>query len=237
MKKFAFLLLLLLSGICNSQSVNDYKYVIVPDKFDFLKEANQYNMNTLVKMMFEKYGFVTYLQSENISQEMAMNRCKSLYADVVKSSGFLNTNLTIQLKDCTGQVVYTSEMGQSKEKLHQKAYYEALREASKSFDVLGYAYNGANGEKTMSLTEKAVPVSEAKPVYDNQVFAIATTNGYDVKDNKGRLILKMFKTSQPDNYTAQMETINGVVFKKDNMWFFEYYRNNQLVTEKLNLKF
>ena len=40
MKKALFLLLFLASSLCFSQSVNIYKYAIVPSKFEFLKDKD-----------------------------------------------------------------------------------------------------------------------------------------------------------------------------------------------------
>ena len=35
-------------------SINDYKYVSVPDKFDFLKSNDQYQLNSLTKFFLKK---------------------------------------------------------------------------------------------------------------------------------------------------------------------------------------
>ena len=47
----------------------------------------------------------------------------------------------------------------------------------------------------------------------------------------------MYKTSQSDSYSAKMEDITGVVFKKDGNWVFEYYLNDEPVSQVLNIKF
>ena len=60
MKKQFLLLLLLVSGFSFAQSLNDYKTVIVPLKFDFLKSENQYRMSTLSKYNLNKVGFDVY---------------------------------------------------------------------------------------------------------------------------------------------------------------------------------
>ena len=50
------------------ENVNNYKYIIVPKKFDFLKEENQYRVNTFTKFLFEKQGFkMLLLEFEMIS--------------------------------------------------------------------------------------------------------------------------------------------------------------------------
>ncbi len=35
---------------CFTTNLNNYKYVLVPKKFDFLKEADQYQLNSLTKV-------------------------------------------------------------------------------------------------------------------------------------------------------------------------------------------
>lgn len=234
MKKIILLFAFIISVAGYAQDLNRYKYVIVPERFDFLKDPDQYSLNTLVKKIFENQGFLVYYSNDDMPIEVRAERCNSLYADVVKSSGFLTTNLTITLKDCKGNMVFSSITGKSKEKEHKKAYYEALREASRSLDIAAYAAKGGIGTETpvAAAVVKSAPASR-----ENQLIARPTANGYDLIDNSQKPVLKMFRTSQPDSYTAQMETLNGVVFKKDGEWVFEYYLNDELVSQKLNIKF
>ena len=49
--------LIVVSNVYSQSNLNDYKYVIVPNKFDFLKENDQYQLNSLAAFLFEKYGF------------------------------------------------------------------------------------------------------------------------------------------------------------------------------------
>jgi len=243
MKKTLLLLALLFSGICFAQSevINKYKYVIIPEKFDFLKENNKYNLNTLTKMVFDKYGFETYFINEKMPDELALNKCLALYADLKDDSGMLSTGLLIQIKDCSGQVLYTSAEGKSKQKDYKKAYYESLREASASLASLNYKYSGP--ATAILTTPEAMPVHSspaATPVAVNvegQLFAQPIANGYQLVDTTPKVVAKMYKTSQQDYYTAQGDNKNGVIFKKGNDWFFEYYLNDKLVSEKLSIKF
>ena len=243
MKKTLLLLALLFSGICFAQSevINKYKYVIIPEKFDFLKENNKYNLNTLTKMVFDKYGFETYFINEKMPDELALNKCLALYADLKDDSGMLSTGLLIQIKDCSGQVLYTSAEGKSKQKDYKKAYYESLREASASLASLNYKYAGP--ATAILTTPEAMPVHSspaATPVAVNvegQLFAQPIANGYQLVDTTPKVVAKMYKTSQQDYYTAQGDNKNGVIFKKGNDWFFEYYLNDKLVSEKLSIKF
>ncbi|TRW26368.1 hypothetical protein FMM05_03030 [Flavobacterium zepuense] len=258
MKKALVLLAILFSGFCFAQSetINNYKYVIIPEKFSFLKEPNKHNLNTLTKMVFEKYGFTVFYPNDQMPQDLMLNKCGALYGDLVDDSGILSTNITILLKDCSGKVVYTSLKGRSKEKDFKKAYYEALREAAASMAALNYQYNGTpilqaghpNPNATASVpttpaTQQAVatatPAATVTPtiVNENQLFAQPIANGYQLVDTTPKVVARLYKTSQADYYSAQGEGKTGVIFKKGNDWFFEYYVNDKLVTEKLNIKF
>ena len=46
-------------------SINDYKYVSVPDKFDFLKSNDQYQLSSLTKFLLKKNGFTVLNKSDN----------------------------------------------------------------------------------------------------------------------------------------------------------------------------
>ncbi|MFD2823087.1 hypothetical protein ACFS5M_05365 [Lacinutrix iliipiscaria] len=124
----------------SQNNVNDYKYVIVPNTFEFLKEADKYRLNTLTKLLFEKYGFIALKEDETLPDDIISNSCLALKSDVLKESGVFNTKLKVQLKNCKGDIIFTSQLGQSREKKYQVAYTLALREAFNSFEVLNYSY-------------------------------------------------------------------------------------------------
>ncbi|RYJ45518.1 hypothetical protein [Flavobacterium beibuense] len=237
MKKIALLAALLFSGVLFAQStdINDYKYVVLPKQFTFLSDKNQFSLNDLTKMMFEKKGFEVYYEGDEMPFELKMDKCKALYGDLIMDSKFLSTQMTIVLKNCVGQEVFKSLEGSSKEKELRKAYYESLREASKSLEVTDYKYKGENAQPLQQQTSQdKTTVAQSK---DNQLYAKPTSYGYELLDKTQKTVLKMYKTSQSDSYSAKMEDITGVVFKKDGNWVFEYYLNDEPVSQVLNIKF
>ena len=126
-------------------------------------------------------------------------------------------------------------------KIYKKAYYEALREASASLASLNYKYVGPATVATTTQEIKPLtssPAATPVPVnVEGQLFAQPIANGYQLVDTTPKVVAKMYKTSQQDYYTAQGDNKNGVIFKKGNDWFFEYYQNDKLVSEKLSIKF
>ena len=249
MKKSFLLLVMLLAGVSYGQSVNDYKAVVVPLKYNFLKEDNQYRLNTLTKFNFNNAGFIAFYATESVPAEYS-DRCSLLYADVEKENGFLITKLYVVLKDCNGKVVFKSTVGKSKEKDYQKAYMDALNEAFQSVYDLQYKYSGVAPKaqvESVPLTPltpavATTVVTETKQsnvvVNDtNLLYAQATSTGYQLIDSTPKVIMKLMKTSQPNSFIAVKDAIQGSLILKENQWFFEYYKNDQLVSEKVNVKF
>ena len=136
-----FLLLFVIISASGQSSLNNYKYVIVPKKFDFLKEADQYQLNSLTKFLLDKENFTTFFDDESFPEDLVKDRCLALEANVIDDSGLFKTKLTLQLEDCRKNILFTSRQGDSKEKEYQKAYYESLREAFQTFQTINYAYN------------------------------------------------------------------------------------------------
>lgn len=242
MKKYIYVLFFLFSFAGFSQSVNDYPYVIVPTKFEFQKKENDYRLNTIIKFNLEKYGFTAFYSKENLSMNYN-DRCNYLTVNVKDLGGFLITKLQITFTDCNDQVVFTSQEGKSKEKDRKTAYTEALTQALASVEALNYKYNGSKPDlapqaKVNVVEEKMVELVQTEvKVNPNQLFAQAIANGFQLVDTTPKIVLKMLKTSQADYFTAVSDTKNGVVFKKNNEWFFEYYEKDKLVSEKLAIKF
>lgn len=133
-------------------NINNYKYVIVPDKFDFLKEKDQYQLNSLAKFLFNKQGFVAIMEGSDYPNDLVLNRCLALESDVTKDSGMFKTKLKIELKDCNGKVVYTSPLGESREKEYKAAYNLALRDAFKHIEAINYKYKPNENISSISTT-------------------------------------------------------------------------------------
>ncbi|MCF7561166.1 hypothetical protein L3X39_11005 [Sabulilitoribacter multivorans] len=146
-----------IASIAYSQSgLNNYKYVIVPKTYDFLKENDQYQLNSLTKFLFEKYGFQTLFEGEDYPEDLTTNRCLALKSNVKKDSGLFKTKLTVQLKDCNDKLVFISEVGESREKEYKVAYNLALRDAFKSFETINYEYKPTGEVATSKKPDTAV---------------------------------------------------------------------------------
>jgi hypothetical protein len=263
MKNKVFLLLLLIVSYGFSQSVNDYKAVIIPMKYDFLKTENQYRLQTITKMNLQKAGFQAFYATETIPAEIT-DRCSLLYIDVKKENAFLVTKLFIIVKDCYGTEVYKSSIGKSREKEYEVSYTEALNLAFDSFYSLNYKYNGNTnfsakaGVNVLSVPVIASPAIVSPPSADpaavelsstvneakttdvkssGLLYAQPTSYGYQLIDSEPKVIMKIYKTSNPVSFMAKKGEVQGVLVAKNNQWFFEFYQGDQLISEKIEVKF
>jgi hypothetical protein len=278
MKTRILFLMLFIASYGFSQTVNDYKAVVIPMKYDFQKSDNQYRLQTITKMNLEKAGFHAFYSNENVLAEFS-DRCSILYVDVKKDNAFLTTKLFVVFKDCYGNVVFQSAVGKSREKEFESAYVEALNLAFANIYTLNYTYNGnTNFSQKPGIADKvfsqmmtpnsttpvapstnvpvvsapvvvpavaavvpaSVPKTEPKSVENNSknlLYAQPTSYGYQLIDSEPKVVMKVYKTSNPASYMAKKGDIQGALVAKGNEWFFEYYQNDTLVSEKIEVKF
>ena len=262
MKTRILFLMLFVASYGFSQTVNDYKAVIIPMKYDFQKSENQYRLQTITKLNLQKAGFQAFYATESMPTEFN-DRCDLLYIDVKKENAFLITKLYITFKDCFGTIIFQSAIGKSREKEFGLAYSDALNEAFLSVNALQYKYNGTKaGSKSAvvpavpapvavvpaaAIPTVVVPVAAAnKEVNDlktaqnnsaDVLYAQPTSYGYQLIDSEPKVVMKVYKTSNPASYMAAKGSVQGVLVSKDNQWFFEYYQGDKLISEKINVKF
>ena len=251
MNKILLFLSLFLTSYCFSQSVNDYKAIIIPLKYDFQKEENQYRLQTLTKFNLTKAGFQAFYSNESITLELN-DRCKLLTVDLKKESGFLVTKLVVVFKDCYGVEIFKSEVGKSREKQFEEAYKEALNNAFVSIYALEYKDNPNLEEKlaiipeiTTQVVNSIIPIktkkSDPEKVLENSdatlLYAQPTSYGYQLIDIEPKVVMKVYKTSNPVSFMATKGSVQGILVAKDNQWFFEYYQNDQFISEMINVKF
>ncbi|WP_316811102.1 hypothetical protein [Pedobacter heparinus] len=259
-----FLLLVSFSGY-SQNTINNYKYVLVPEKFSFLKEINQYGLNTLTKALLEEKGFTVYFDNMQLPTEIAGNKCQALVFELAQRKSMFTTNLTLSLKDCQGNVVFKGREGKSREKEFETSYNQALREAFTSLNEVQYTYSASGANTAINTTTTtnapinaapplqppvaaAVTVSSSEPIPVKAVtaatsqqvgtlYAQPTAVGYQLIDTTPKIILTLFKTSAPDSFIADNGTVHGIVLKKNENWFFEYYSNGKLISDQLLIKF
>jgi hypothetical protein len=245
MKTFTLFVFTLLTVAGYSQNtINSYKYILVPKRFDFLKGDDQYGLNTKTKSLLEEKGFVVFWSNGDLPQAVAANKCTALITEVVEKKSFFSTNLTVQLKDCLGNIIFKSKEGKSREKEFYVAYDHALSDAFLSLNDVPYKYDSTLSTQPQQLAATPAVSSPAPASSKPAIAEIAGTlyaqvipNGYQLIDTSPKKVLTLLKTSMQDYFLAEAGASNGVVFKKNGEWLFEYYKDDKLVSQKLEIKF
>lgn len=232
MRKNIALILIFVYGYSYSQSVNDYKYAVVLSKFEFLKTNDEYNLNTLTKLLMGKYGFKAYLDTDILADDIT--NCNKINVDVISNGNLFITKLKVVLTDCKKNILFTSAEGRSKSKEYKVAYNEALRSAFESFNILHYRYNPAGkiSKEFLESNELVLTNNHLIPL-----FAQSIPNGFQLVDSLSKVIMKIFATSNTNYFIAEKENVHGVLFAYNSQWFFEYYQNGKLISDKVDVKF
>lgn len=267
MKKLPIFLFLFCSLLGHSQTeLNQYKYIIVPKKFADFKNENQYQTSTLIKYLFVQNGY-NAVYDDALPQDLNANRCLGLMVNLKDGSNLFTTKTSLVLKNCQNQEVFVTKEGISKEKEYRSAYTETIKEAFSSLEAVDYAYdptaapanvptlNFRNDVKQIdaTVTEKkdgpvAVPptpmdspVAESPSTeaisFTGTLYAQELPNGYQLVDSSPKIVIKMTKTALPDVYIATAGEKDGMVYKKEGKWFFEYSDQGQTISEELDIKF
>lgn len=169
MKNFVLMACILTASLAFSQAnINDYKYVIVPARFDFQSEPDKYQLNSLLKSYLENKGFTVFLDNQNFPSDLAMNNCLALKAVVTNKSSMFNSKTDFELVNCVNQVAFKSETGESRSKDFRQSYQESLRNALKSFENVEYSYN-ANAQPVNNTVPVSNPVYQANQQPQQQI--------------------------------------------------------------------
>lgn len=275
MKKLLVSILLLSSYIGMSQTeLNNYKYIIVPTKFDAFKQENQYQTSTLVKHLLVENGY-NAVYDNALPEDLLSDRCSGLLLGLEDDSSMFTTKVALTLKDCFSKEIYRTKEGSSKEKDFKTAYSEVIKEAVKSsLSGVGYKYIPQDSRVPMVISykddvkqqgaavssaknEPSSPVVRQKATLEEQsyksmepvpsnitkaggvsvLYAQAISNGFQLVDSTPKIKYRMLRSSNPDVFLAEGDGHQGVILKKGDTWYFEYYDGNQLMTQELSIKF
>jgi hypothetical protein len=244
----------LTSTLLSQTNLNDYKYVILPRKYDFLKEVDKYQLNSLTKFLFEKENFNVFYDDESFPEDFSKDRCLALFANVLDDSKMFKTKLSVQLRDCNNNIVFTSVEGSSKEKNYKNAYHEALRTAFTSLQEVNYKYQPKGQPEIIEVKPPTTPkpekpvVKEApknviqqeskepavtkKDISDNTLYAQQIEKGFQLVDSTPKIVMKLVNTPKQDVYIVKGQ--DAIVYKEDGFW---YIASDNKSVKSLNIKF
>ncbi|MGB5188458.1 hypothetical protein [Robiginitalea sp.] len=88
--------------------------------------------------------------------------------------------------------------------------------------------------ETISGTAVQIETSAGEEVW----YAQATDNGYQLVDSTPKIRMKLVKTAQEDTFIATVDDqAMGMVYKKDGLWWHEFFKDGKTEVRPLKLKF
>lgn len=233
--------------------LNNYKYILIPKKFDFSKSEDQYQLNSLTKFLFNKHGYEAYFLEDELPEDLKNNRCLAVTAEASnKESGLFKTKITILLNDCFGAEVVSSKVGESREKEYDKAFTEAIRAAFETYKTMDYSYlpqeikpvlidkvktQVKDSEKnTGTLDSKIVKDAMLNP--DDTValyYAQPIKNGFQLVNAEPKIVMILLQTSADNVFLVKGKT--AIVYKEDGLWYYSENSDELKERKPLNIKF
>ncbi|WP_282628476.1 hypothetical protein [Empedobacter sedimenti] len=239
MKKILSGLFLVALTYTQAQSVTDYKYVIVPQKFiDFAKE--DYQLNTGLKTALRKKDY-EIVNENSIPLDVQINPCIATTANIENSSTNFKNKISVSFADCKNKIIETYE-GSSKEKDFAKGYQEALTIAMNQL--------GKQNAKNLPITKIESPTTSVVKETTNKVdvkesnktaveniniyksngknFTTATTNKNEfvlIDQANSKVIAQFYPASQQNVYHVT------VISSMGNYETIGYVKDNQIIIE------
>ncbi|MDH7914536.1 hypothetical protein [Winogradskyella sp. SYSU M77433] len=248
------------------KSINDYKYIIVPKSFEFSKSEDQYQLNSILKFLFNKYGYQAYFLDEELPEDLKEDRCLALTSEASNDKGGMFTSkIEIILKDCFGNKVMTSKVGESRLKSFDRAYSEAMRDAFETFQEIDYAYKPKEVKSEISKTTVVKVEEEKQPVKDVEsevkevkvevvkesksivvekgienkneeiFYAQPKNNGYQLVDSEPKVVMFLLSTTAENVFIVKGKS--AIVYKRDGFWYYSENNGELQETKVMNIKF
>ena len=128
MKTILSTLLLAFISVANAQTIQDYKYVHIPDNLSGFPE-NKYQLTTRLGFYLEKKGY-TILKDDKTAwpSDAKSDPCVVAVADVTKIKSLTTNKLSVDFKDCKNKSINSIE-GTTIIKEYDKGFKDALQNA------------------------------------------------------------------------------------------------------------
>lgn len=195
-----------------------------------------------------------FTSMQGISKE---KQYKEAYSEAIREAmrSFNGTNYAYNGKSKKNEPITVSFKNDVKElegeKADKMASIESAKEEVKSKDseivtevateTKQYYKDNTPVDSKIKKAEKEVPAFKKleikKSIAKDIWYAQATDNGFQLVDSTPKVRMNLLKSSADNVFMAKTDTKNGMVYKKDGSWIFEYYENDNLVQEELNIKF
>lgn len=127
MKKISMFVLAVCSTMAFAQKVSDYKYVMIPEKFQTFKNSYGLEASLAKALQGKKYEILPEAMDKwpTVARN---NSCNVVTAEVVNDKNLFTNKVILQFKDCNKKVIFESK-GRSDIKEFEEGFADALKEA------------------------------------------------------------------------------------------------------------
>lgn len=214
MKKSLSIALLLIIAVSYGQSVSNFQYILIPQKFKNEK-ANKYDLNMLLASKLKTKKFVVITENSIDQPAEVSNPCEILKAEITDASNMFTNKVRVDFKDCNEKTVATLE-GKS----NIKEFEEGMRAA---------LVNSLNN-LSPSNPSGQILVAKQESVASTQKETQANTKQQSNNPNSSE-IANVTEKNNSSNQTV------GTVVKTENSSEFkaEVYSNGALTLNKIIL--
>ena len=178
----------------------------------------------MLKAILVSNNYQVFFDDEILPAEIAQNRCNALTGVLLDNSNFLVTKLKFQIRDCKNNLLFETAEVKTREKDYQNAYIETVRMLSPELKK----YNGT----VIQVKEVVETPSDVLFSSKSKYQFVEIANGFAIMDATPKVILQIYKTTNPNVFIADKFGLKGVFTKIENKGIFEYYLNDKLVVEE-----
>lgn len=242
MKHLLFLLILTSSIVIHAQeAMNDYKYILVNNQYDFQNSANQYRLNEQFVFELKKHHFNAYRTNEVLPTDINKGTCNSLRLDVVVQKG-LQVKMQVYFRDCDDNIIYGPLKASSRFKDYKRDYRNCLKQIMSHLENYNHEYKKSNNvviDKSAIEIPQTIPVSK---VIENSKITYQTKDKiYSLKvQEKDYVVLKnnevigTLKKSKGGCYLAMTTDFIGIGYIIENELHIEYdsTKSNSIIFKK-----
>jgi hypothetical protein len=238
MKNFSIFVLFLFSIQSFAQQ---NKVIIISNKYEFQKEKNTYNINTMLKAILVSNNYQVFFEDEVLPVEIAQNRCKALAGVLVDNSNMFLTKMKFQIKDCQNNLLFETAEVKTREKDIQNAYIETIGLLSP--ELKKYKPVVTNPKEvvleTKSTEVESVMSTEKPLVSEFKTFlncsfekSFDDSRDFEIVGTEQNVLLFLQRTKTPNVFIAYKEGVNGIFTKIDKKGIFEYYIDGKYMVEE-----
>lgn len=214
-----------------------FKKILLPTRFEFQNEENEFRVSSIIKNELEKKGYEVFYADGKVKVNYN-DRCEYASIDVVRLSTALRTRLQIQVKDCDGKVLFQTPDEISKEKNRPKAHSEALLLCLNHIpnapnELIPFKPIQKQDAVDSTITENAI--SNEANWTELQLYAQKINDGYQLVDTTPKVVLRATPTSVPNVFLVT-GLVKGIITIAEGKWYLEYQNNGSSVKTQLNVK-